>query len=1354
MSRAGKRILRKAAGLDLIGGRPQAQFTGYTRVPGQIPGQTTPLAIRLGLDPEAERMLREKPAEWNIDRAMLATPRAPSDVVKGLGLSKPLEQRLSREIARHALSSPNRVNLAKALMGMLLEEQVGPMQRQVIAARAQSYYRTLIQKSGYQEKYSPTDAHDLQKANGDLQKAAKYKYKVQRGGSTRYYYEEEKYRNAHGTHSTAAENAQARLSRAVLGHVRKVGSGGCDVHNFTGLCKQHGASAIYTAVDKAVKAGELEYKSGRFYAPTPKAETKKAKPALRKSGPFIGPRGGKWADAKHTIPWKPDSVSVSTTSADAHSNQVDFLSQAKMGGKVVGRLHYSVSMNGKTARISINKIEASVKRAGVASKLVGALAKEYGYKNIEWGMMTESGYALRTALDRKYGFDREAAAPKEIDAEAFGQKYGKVLSAEPISASRQNVYVELTSQEKLGALKGAVAKLGGELVGVQEHEGTIWADVDLPMVLSKAGPFVGPRGGKWADAKHTIPWTGEGGQKPGKTEAVAPGAKQKAGAGFQAMARRDAIKAVEEGISERHRSGWLRNEDRGYKKFIAAGIRDNPKVHNATLNLMHQQYQEESGQKIAFEKFLDTPLELYRAGGAPDTEEFVSYSMDKKIAEKFAEKYRVDTMSITLKPRDTFGMINTMSEAEVLVPSRDPYAQGNKLSLGGEEWTVAIRKPGTLYLKSGDKKKVVKDADLPKDVKAKAEAYRKKFEQKLAKSREPIKDPKGGLTARGRRHFEAKEGGNLKPGVKGPADTPEKMRRKGSFLRRHYAGPAKPLTKPNGEPTRHALQARAWGEPLPKTQADVRKLAAKGQRLLDRYQSAKKSLGADPLLLLSKAKTVMGGAGVKYVSKTWAGDHWAYTYAQEKGGKVVPHFKDPELVALKVPLHNYDAVVALAKKKGLPPPIKGGKYAILSVPKSVATAAQAASVGQKPAPQMSKPKPKKVQQAAPQGAPEKSALSLTQVPKADLKELKSDLRKAGQRLEAQGVKGTMIGFDMHGNIAFKPDDGGPTRYERFFKCKFTGEKVHQNPWDSLPENAVQRPDAKLQKLFDACLAEEVLPGYTASTYTDWLRSKNVESFVVGGGVRDLIDVAHKGGGLKEAAKALQDVDLCHSGPPSLIREMFAAHPVAKPAPGADVGGVFNDYSLRGIVLAGGAKGAKGHRDEGLDTAVIHSEGGFDGNFVGDHDLRKDAARRDFTINAVYYDPHNKVILDSSGKGVEDIQNRVLRLVASEENATRNDLLSVRYFKFLSRGYTGEPATRARMHKHFEAKFGYMPQHTKVKHLLKLLPKSMSDDIWMAKIKGLREAFENDGAGDLWEKHIQPVLPTLRKKAKQTLAWKG
>jgi Domain of unknown function (DUF6321) len=101
------------------------------------------------------------------------------------------------------------------------------------------------------------------------------------------------------------------------------------------------------------------------------------------------------------------------------------------------------------------------------------------------------------------------------------------------------------------------------------------------------------------------------------------------------------------------------------------------------------------------------------------------------------------------------------------------------------------------------------------------------------------KDPNGGLTAAGRKAYKDKEGANLKPGVKGPADTPEKMKRKGSFLRRHYANLRGPLVGEDGKPTRLALQARAWGEPAPKTEAAAAKLAEKGTKLLARYRKAK-----------------------------------------------------------------------------------------------------------------------------------------------------------------------------------------------------------------------------------------------------------------------------------------------------------------------------------------------------------------------------------------------------------------------------------------------------------------------------------------------------------------------------------
>ena len=100
------------------------------------------------------------------------------------------------------------------------------------------------------------------------------------------------------------------------------------------------------------------------------------------------------------------------------------------------------------------------------------------------------------------------------------------------------------------------------------------------------------------------------------------------------------------------------------------------------------------------------------------------------------------------------------------------------------------------------------------------------------------KDPKGGLTAEGRKFFRDREGSNLKPGVKGKADTPEKMKRKGSFLTRHFTNPRGPMVK-NDEPTRLALSAQAWGEPLPKTEAAAKKLAAKGRKLLEQYHATR-----------------------------------------------------------------------------------------------------------------------------------------------------------------------------------------------------------------------------------------------------------------------------------------------------------------------------------------------------------------------------------------------------------------------------------------------------------------------------------------------------------------------------------
>jgi Domain of unknown function (DUF6321) len=102
------------------------------------------------------------------------------------------------------------------------------------------------------------------------------------------------------------------------------------------------------------------------------------------------------------------------------------------------------------------------------------------------------------------------------------------------------------------------------------------------------------------------------------------------------------------------------------------------------------------------------------------------------------------------------------------------------------------------------------------------------------------KNPSGGLTEEGRRYFRRKEGARLKPGVKKPRGrmTPAEMKRKGSWAVRFYGrkGRLPPLKDKNGKPTRFALTAAAWGEPVPRTVAAARRIAAKGRRLLAAYE--------------------------------------------------------------------------------------------------------------------------------------------------------------------------------------------------------------------------------------------------------------------------------------------------------------------------------------------------------------------------------------------------------------------------------------------------------------------------------------------------------------------------------------
>ena len=74
---------------------------------------------------------------------------------------------------------------------------------------------------------------------------------------------------------------------------------------------------------------------------------------------------------------------------------------------------------------------------------------------------------------------------------------------------------------------------------------------------------------------------------------------------------------------------------------------------------------------------------------------------------------------------------------------------------------------------------------------------------------------------------------------------------------------------------------------------------------------------------------------------------------------------------------------------------------------------------------------------------------------------------------------------------------------------------------------------------------------------------------------------------------------------------------------------------------------------------------------------EDAARRDFTINAMYYDPLTRTVIDYHG-GIKDIKKRALRMIGDPSARYREDPVRIlRAVRFAAKlGFEIEPATRA------------------------------------------------------------------------------
>ncbi len=149
-----------------------------------------------------------------------------------------------------------------------------------------------------------------------------------------------------------------------------------------------------------------------------------------------------------------------------------------------------------------------------------------------------------------------------------------------------------------------------------------------------------------------------------------------------------------------------------------------------------------------------------------------------------------------------------------------------------------------------------------------------------------------------------------------------------------------------------------------------------------------------------------------------------------------------------------------------------------------------------------------------------------------------------------------------------------------------------------------------------------------------LREAGFQALLVGGCVRDLL-----------LGAAPKDFDVATSATPEQVRRLFRrARMVGRRFKIAHVrfGRELVEVSTFRKLLAADEKGDHAAHPTGL---ILRD------NAYGT--LDEDAFRRDFTVNALYYDPHDEEILDFVG-GLGDLERRRLRFIGNPRERLRED----------------------------------------------------------------------------------------------------
>jgi len=225
----------------------------------------------------------------------------------------------------------------------------------------------------------------------------------------------------------------------------------------------------------------------------------------------------------------------------------------------------------------------------------------------------------------------------------------------------------------------------------------------------------------------------------------------------------------------------------------------------------------------------------------------------------------------------------------------------------------------------------------------------------------------------------------------------------------------------------------------------------------------------------------------------------------------------------------------------------------------------------------------------------------------------------------------------------------------------------------------------------------------ARKVVETLQDAGYQAYIVGGAVRDLL-----------LGMRPKDFDVATNATPEQVKSLFRrafiigrrfriVHVVYGRGREHEV---IEVSTFRAYLDASAAEQVTGNektskKDLADKTHVVDAEGRvLRDNVWGPQD--QDAARRDFTINAMYYDPRTGVVVDYHG-GIPDARKRVLRMIGEPDVRYREDPVRIiRVVRFAAKlDFDIEPATREPI-REMSALLANVPQSRLFDEMIKLL----------------------------------------------------